>query len=85
MILMFYLFCPIPLLSTKTKVRRFQIFTGTCAYYIATTDDLQFGIRVHVSEDNTIHFATSVVNLCNDRRDCFVSAYLNPFLRNPNL
>ncbi|GMQ63712.1 GH36-type glycosyl hydrolase domain-containing protein [Vallitalea maricola] len=63
-------------------VERYTIFTKGATYYMTEYDNILFAVRVFVDERNKVYFTITVHNENEDKREIFISSYLNPFLKN---
>ncbi|WP_273322253.1 GH36-type glycosyl hydrolase domain-containing protein [Vallitalea guaymasensis] len=79
----------IPLLSIPVieeaehlGVERYTIFTKGATYYITEYDNILFAVRVFVDKNNQVYFTITAHNENEDKREIFISSYLNPFLKN---
>ncbi len=64
------------------EVVRYTVFTKTCTYYFTEIDDTRFVIRVFVDEERRMFFSIMIQNLMKQKQELYVSAYMNPYLRN---
>ncbi len=81
-------FFPVPLLSVPklidkaaTSFERFTVLSNSAAYFITTSDDLRFVVRVFVTAAKDICFSVQATNLSGQDRSIYLSSYFNPFLR----
>ena len=75
---------PVPLLSvprTDAATERYQVFDGASSFHVVDADGIRYGVRVFVARDNAICFSLSASNRSESLRKCYLSSYLNPFMR----
>jgi len=67
--------------ESTEHLNRYQVFCGNASHYVVDCGNLRFGVRVFVARDNSICFSLSASNRGNAPQECFLSSYLNPFMR----
>lgn len=81
-------YTPLPLLpvpDTSNPVgelfQRYTVLSGTAAYFIRTSQDLRFAVRVFVTRGKEVCFTVTAENLGGIEQKLYLSTYFNPFLR----
>ncbi len=64
------------------SIRRFSVLTSRAAYFITEGFGIRYAVRVFVAANKDICFSLLAKNLTNETKRCYLSSYMNPFLRN---
>lgn len=71
-------------LIESVNVKRYTVYSPSCAYYIADTDKVIFALRCAVTTKKQISFTSMAINKTSESIETYIATYFNPILRYSN-